>query len=162
MPSLTIEGPRTEVGPLVVMVWPPRPTKWINWATAENCKMPGGGACAGAVSGVAVATQTKTRQSASGPAVATGSETSWMSAASADDMKRGINLAETSGRAPFSLRHSAPLQDLKCLNDNVQPQNGTDLLLETWNSLLQTAQLVKINTNDGCIRTHSQVTARLF
>lgn len=69
-------------------------------------------------------TQTKTRQSATRPAIAAGSETSRLNAATADEVKRGFYPAETRGRAGFRLHHSAPLQDL---NDNVQPRKGEGL-----------------------------------
>lgn len=82
-------------------------------AAAKNCEVPGGGACAGALSGVAMTTQTKTRQSATRPAVPAGSETSRPSVAADDDdddVKRGLYPGGDEGPS----RSSASVIQLHC------------------------------------------------
>lgn len=102
------------------MSWfdPPQPSPGLLnksiGAAAKNCEVPGGGACAGALSGVAMTTQTKTRQSATRPAVPAGSETSRPSAAAEDDDDDDVKRGLYPGRDEGPSRSSASVIQLRC------------------------------------------------
>lgn len=108
-------------------------------------------------------TQTKTRQSATRPAVAAGSETSRLNAATADDVKRGFIRRRWGAE-----QVSASIIQLRCrIYDNLQPRKGEKLLLRLeihFCSLFfpEAATSEKKTLKDGCILTNSQKTALLF